>query len=265
MYWKGMHTTIRRFAKSCRSCQVNKGHSLRYRHVPPKLVITSPWRVLCVDLVGPYTFKGKDGSSIDFMCLTMINPATSWFKIVELPTFTKLTVPKVGKGKKATCTHYTKVAEIFDNTSAQISNLVYKCWFTRYPCCQYLIYDNGSESKLHFRALCATYGIKRKPSSIKNPTANACWSTWLPAMALRCCSAIAGSHSPIGWGCRVDGRKKLWCVPRLMQADSNRLPHICWNTWLPAMALQRRSAKADNPVLQQKCRTGYKSCLQQPC
>ncbi len=64
----------------------------------------------------------------------MINPATSWFKIVELPTV-KGTVPTVGKGKKATCTNYTKEAEIFDKTSAQISNLVYKCWFSRYPHC----------------------------------------------------------------------------------------------------------------------------------
>jgi hypothetical protein len=49
--------------------------------------------------------------------------ATSWFKIMELPTV-RVTVPKVGKGKKATCTNYTKEAEIFDKTSAQISNLV---------------------------------------------------------------------------------------------------------------------------------------------
>jgi hypothetical protein len=122
MYWKGMHTTILRYIESCRSCQVNKRHSLKYGHVPPKLVITSPWRALCVELVGPYTLKGKGGSSIDFMCLTMIDPATSWFEIVELPTF-RVTVPKAGKGKKATCLDYTKEAEIFDKTSAQISNL----------------------------------------------------------------------------------------------------------------------------------------------
>jgi hypothetical protein len=101
MYWKGMHTTIQRYDKSCRSCQVNKRHSLKCGHVPPKLVITTPWRALCVDLVGPYTFKGKDGSSIDFMCLTMIDPATNWFEIVELPTV-RVTVTKGGKGKKAT-------------------------------------------------------------------------------------------------------------------------------------------------------------------
>jgi hypothetical protein len=35
------------------------------------------------------------------------------------------------------------------------------------------MYNNRSEFKLHFHALCATYGVKRKPTSIKNPTANA--------------------------------------------------------------------------------------------
>jgi hypothetical protein len=63
----------------------------------------------------------------------MIDPATGWFEIVELLTV-RVTVPKAGKGKKATCTDYTKDAEIFDKTSAQISDLVYKCWFGRYPC-----------------------------------------------------------------------------------------------------------------------------------
>jgi hypothetical protein len=38
---------------------------------------------LCVDLVGPYTLKGKDGLSIDFMALTMIDPTSSWFEVVE--------------------------------------------------------------------------------------------------------------------------------------------------------------------------------------
>ncbi len=134
MYWKGMRTTIWGYVKYCRSCQVNKRQSLKYGHIPSKLVITTPWRVLCVDLVGPYTLKGKDGSSIDVMCLTMINPATSWFKKVELPTV-RVTVLKGGKGKKATCLDYTKDAEIFAKTSAEISNLVYKCWFSRYPRC----------------------------------------------------------------------------------------------------------------------------------
>jgi hypothetical protein len=105
----------------------------------------------------------------------MIDPATSWFEIVELPTVAKeTTVAPKGKGKKATFDKNTKAAApYFDKSSAQISNLVYKTWFSRYPRCRYIIYDNGSEFKLHFRSLCDTYGIKRKPTSVKNPQANA--------------------------------------------------------------------------------------------
>jgi hypothetical protein len=36
-----------------------------------------------------------------------------------------------------------------------------------------LIYNNGIEFKLHFCAICTTYGIKGKPTSIRNPAANA--------------------------------------------------------------------------------------------
>jgi hypothetical protein len=80
----------------------------------------TPQRALCVDLVGPYTLKGKDGSSIDFMCLTMIDPATSWFEKVESPTVTKLMVPTKGMSKKVTFDNYTKVAETsIDKSSAQ--------------------------------------------------------------------------------------------------------------------------------------------------
>jgi hypothetical protein len=108
------------------------------------------------------------------MCRTSrsLHSSTSWFEIVELPTV-RVTVPEGGKGKKATCLDYTKDAVIFDKTSAQISNLVYKCWFSRYPRCCYMIYINGSEFKLHFRDLCKIYGIKRKPTIIKNPQVNA--------------------------------------------------------------------------------------------
>jgi hypothetical protein len=42
----------------------------------------------------------------------------------------------------------------------------------RYPQCHHLIYDNGSEFKLHFKHLCESYGIKRKPTTVKNPQAN---------------------------------------------------------------------------------------------
>ncbi len=40
----------------------------------------------------------------------------------------------MGKGKKVACIDYTKETEVtFDQSSAQISNLVYQTWFSRYP------------------------------------------------------------------------------------------------------------------------------------
>jgi hypothetical protein len=74
------------------------------------------------------------------MCPAIINPATSWFEIVQLATVTQeMTAPPAGKGKKVTFDKNTKVAEsYFDKSSAQISNLVYKTWFSRYPHCQYI-------------------------------------------------------------------------------------------------------------------------------
>jgi len=74
------------------------------------------------------------------------------------------------QGKK---THKQPKLAYFDKSPAMISNLVNKTWFSWYPRCQYINSDNGSEFKLHFEALCESFGIKRKPTSVKNPQANA--------------------------------------------------------------------------------------------
>jgi hypothetical protein len=162
-----MRTTIRSLTKSCKTCQSYKKWKLKYGHLPSKTVITVPWRALCVDLVGPYTLKGKDGTIIDFMALTMIDPATSWFEVVEPPLVRRLKTITVN-GKESSI-----IEEIFKKTSEHIARLVNKTWLSRYPRCCYIIYNNGSEFKLNFKYLCETYGIKRKPTTIKNPRANA--------------------------------------------------------------------------------------------
>jgi hypothetical protein len=167
IYWKGIRTSIRSLTKSCRTCQVNKKQKLKYGHLSCKTIITIPWRALCVHLIGPYTLKGKDGTIMDFMALTMINPATSWFMIVELPLVRRLKTIAVD-GKESSI-----VEEIFDKTSEHIAWLINETWLSGYPKCHYIIYDNGSEFKLNFEYLCVTYGIKRKPTMIKNPQVNA--------------------------------------------------------------------------------------------
>ena len=164
MYWPSLRSDVRKHVKGCDRCQKGKKRKRqKFGHLPPKLAEITPWRGVCVDLIGPYTLKGKDGTVMDFMCLTMIDPATSWFELVELPN---KSVTYVRKGKEITDI-------IIDKSSAQISVLFNKQWLSRYPRASYIIYDNGSEFKLHFKELCDTYGIERKPTTIKNPQANA--------------------------------------------------------------------------------------------
>ena len=149
--------------KSCNRCQKGKRRKRQYGKLPPKLAETVPWRSVAVNLIGPYTIKSKDGTILDFMCLTMIDPATRWFKIVELPN--------------KDCTYIRKDKEIIeviiDKSSATVSQLFNKSWLSRYPRSKNIIYDNGSEFKSHFESLCDSYGLKRKPTTIKNPQANA--------------------------------------------------------------------------------------------
>ncbi len=97
----------------------------------------------------------------------MIDPATSWFEIVELPSIHWLQTITVD-GKESSI-----LVEIFDKTSEHIAKLVYKTWLSRYPRCHYIIYNNGSKFKLNFEYLCVTYGIERKPTMIKNPQVKA--------------------------------------------------------------------------------------------
>ena len=53
-----------------------------------------------MDLIGPYTLKGKDGTEIDFMCLSVIDPPSSWFEIVEPPVTTDAVIPLDTKGQR---------------------------------------------------------------------------------------------------------------------------------------------------------------------
>ena len=73
------------------------------------------------------------------MCLTMIDPATGWFEIIELPT-TEIT--------------YTRdeqediVEVILDKSSACVSQLFNKSWLSRYLRAWYVMGNTGSHRSL---------------------------------------------------------------------------------------------------------------------
>jgi hypothetical protein len=101
------------------------------------------------------------------MALAIIDPASSWFEVVELPLVRRLKTI-TGNGKESSI-----IEKILDKLFECKARLVNKTWLSRYPRCCYIIYINGSEFKLNFEYLCETYGIKRKPTMVKNPQANA--------------------------------------------------------------------------------------------
>ena len=121
MYWKSMRQTIRKYVHKCDTCQRSKRKQRQYGKLPPKVAVVIPWKNVCADLIGPYTICGKDGTVLDFMCLTMIDPATGWFEIIELPCHTVLKKTKEGK---------MTVEVIFDKSSHQVARLFNKQWLS---------------------------------------------------------------------------------------------------------------------------------------
>ena len=84
-----------------------------------------------MDLTGSYTLKGKDTTQIDFMCITMIDPATSWFETLELPiSQQELDIPMDTKGQHGKGKHIHSKQPYFDKMSATVGILINMTWFS---------------------------------------------------------------------------------------------------------------------------------------
>ena len=76
----------------------------------------------------------------------MIDPATGWFKMAQIP----------------------------NKMAAEISDITKKTWFTRYPLPQRIVFDRGTEFMAEFSKICQNYYVlKRKPITTRNPQSNA--------------------------------------------------------------------------------------------
>ena len=145
-YWNGMRETVRKVCQPCKTCQFTKRTNKRYGHLPAKEAESVPWERLCVDLVGPYTLTDAKHKEHRMWCVTMIDPATNWFEMKNI------------KSKDA----------------PTVANVVEQTWLTRYPWPSIIQYDRGSEFLAEFAEMVEDdYGIKRKPSTVRNPQSNA--------------------------------------------------------------------------------------------
>jgi transposase InsO family protein len=143
----GLKPMVVRACKACQICRSTKARNSKYGLLPPKEPELIPWHTLCIDLIGPYKF-GADGSkhAITLHALTMIDPATGWFEIAEIPT------------KRAD----------------DVANILEEVWLTRYPWPTEIVLDRGKEFCAEVSAMLKNdYGITKKLITTRNPQANA--------------------------------------------------------------------------------------------
>jgi hypothetical protein len=146
-YWQNMRRDIHDICSKCPTCQKNKRLPAKFGHLPPKDDPSeyTPWEKVCVDLIGPYEMETMK-TGLKLWCVTMIDPATGWVEIREIPT---------------------KRADV-------VANIVDAAWFTRYPLPAVITYDKGREFMKEFaQMVTVNYGIKRRGTTTRNPQANA--------------------------------------------------------------------------------------------
>lgn len=142
-----MQEQVKCYVKACCACQLNKRKTQKYGHLTPKTAETEIWDKMCINLIGPYTICQKGQPYLECKCVTMIDPASGWFK-----------------------------SQQYENKRAiTVANIAEQDWFARYPWLAQVVFDRGNEflGKDFREKLDHDYGIKRKPITIKNPLANA--------------------------------------------------------------------------------------------
>jgi transposase InsO family protein len=142
--WPGMKSQIKYHIRKCKQCQLDKGTSKKYGHLPPKDIEKSePWNRVNVDLIGPWSVKTPKGVHT-LRALTIIDPATGWFEMKEIDA------PNAA------------------STAAAIDDV----WFSRYPRPKIIQFDGGGEFKNVFAETIANYGLESHPTTAYNPQAN---------------------------------------------------------------------------------------------
>jgi transposase InsO family protein len=143
--WPSMIKDIKQYLKVCDACQRGKRGMRGYGKVPLKDIETEPWKDVAVDLSGPWKAV-TNNATIIFHALTIIDVFTSWVEII--PIITK--------------------------NAQYVSEQIEQEWIRRYPRPSRIIFDQGGEFDNNwFVSLLQKWEIKREPTTVKNPRANA--------------------------------------------------------------------------------------------
>ena len=111
MTWPKLRSELRAYVRTCHRCQMSKCTKRNYGHLPPKTAHKISWSEIHCDTVGPYSVKQVDRKTgktytLKLAAMTMIDPVTNWFEIVQIPA---------------------------DFGSDHITNAFHDHWLARYP------------------------------------------------------------------------------------------------------------------------------------
>jgi transposase InsO family protein len=144
MTWANMRKDIESHVRTCPQCQKYKKVRSKYGKLPAKHAEAAvPWKRVDLDMIGPYEVKAVNGT-FTLRALTMIDPATGWFEVKDVPDYTA-----------------SSTQSAFDDV-----------WLSRYPRPEIIGFDGGSEFKQVFDEMRRNYGIKKKVTTAYNPQAN---------------------------------------------------------------------------------------------
>ena len=91
--WPGLRNHVLACVQTCDICQRYKKQNRHYGHLPTKATEAQPWETLCMDLIGPYQIQWKGKEPLWLQAVTtMIDPATGWFEVAEIPNQEFITV-----------------------------------------------------------------------------------------------------------------------------------------------------------------------------
>ncbi|MGH7974345.1 MAG: RNase H-like domain-containing protein, partial [bacterium] len=140
-----LRATVDQYISTCQICQERKRSTKKYGILPAKDAEDTPWQTICVDLIGPWKITDGTNSTYHLNAITIIDPATSWIEIIQIP----------------------------DKEARTTAIMLDRHWFCRYPRPLFCIYDNGNEFLgFEFQEMLESYGVLSKPTTIRNPQAN---------------------------------------------------------------------------------------------
>ena len=173
MYWKGLWTKVQSHVKKCQSCQ-GKMHKTQTWETASKTCNDHPLGgIMC----GPYgtVYPQEQGQDTNWLYVHQNDwPFNQLIWNCWIPSIMqRLDIPMCRREQKGKDTPIHSKQPYFDKTLATVGKIINRTWFSHYPHSQYSVYDNGSKFKLHFTTLCDSYGLKHKPTSVRNPQANA--------------------------------------------------------------------------------------------